>query len=29
LKSGTPAEVYKVAEFDSAGLKNKILKALE
>jgi len=29
LKSGPPAEVYKVAEFDPAGLKNKILKALE
>ena len=28
LKSGPPAEVYKVAEFDSGGLKNKILKAL-
>jgi len=29
LKSGPPAEVYKVAEFDPQGLKNKILKALE
>ena len=28
LKSGPPTEVYKVAEFDSQGLKNKILKAL-
>jgi len=28
LKSGPPAEVYKVAEFDPQGLKNKILKAL-
>jgi len=29
LKSGPPAEVYKVAEFDPEGLKNKIKKALE
>ena len=29
LKSGPPAEVYKVAEFDSQSLKNKILKAIE
>lgn len=29
LKSGPPAEVYKVAELDPQGLKNKILKALE
>ena len=29
LKSGPPAEVYKVAEFDPQGLKAKILKALE
>ncbi|OGZ35230.1 MAG: hypothetical protein A2V60_00170, partial [Candidatus Portnoybacteria bacterium RIFCSPHIGHO2_01_FULL_39_19] len=29
LKSGPPAEVYKYAEFDSEGLKNKIKKALE
>jgi len=29
LKSGPPAEVYKVAGFDSSGLKEKILKALE
>jgi transketolase len=29
LKSGPPAEVYKVAEFDPEGLKNKILKALK
>jgi transketolase len=29
LKSGPPAEVYKVAEFDPQGLKNKIKKALE
>jgi len=29
LKSGPPAEVYKYAEFDSEGLKKKILKALE
>ena len=29
LKSGPPAEVYKYAEFDPEGLKNKIKKALE
>ena len=29
LKSGPPAEVYKLAEFDPEGLKKKILKALE
>jgi transketolase len=29
LKSGTPSEVYKIAELDPQGLKNKILKALE
>ena len=29
LRSGPPVEVYKVAEFDPQGLKNKILKALE
>jgi len=29
LKSGPPAEVYKVAEFDPEGLKEKIKKALE
>jgi transketolase len=29
LKSGPPVEVYKVAEFDPEGLKNKIKKALE
>jgi len=29
LKSGPPAEVYKVAGFDPEGLKNKIKKALE
>jgi transketolase len=28
LKSGPPPEVYKVAEFDPEGLKNKIKKAL-
>lgn len=29
LKSGPPAEVYKIAEFDPEGLKNRIKKALE
>ena len=29
LKSGPPAEVYKVAEFDPEGLKKRIKKALE
>jgi transketolase len=29
LKSGPPAEVYKVAEFDPEGLKKKILKAIK
>lgn len=29
LKSGPPAEVYKVAEFDPQGLKNKIIDALK
>jgi transketolase len=29
LRSGPPTEVYKSAEFDPQGLKNKILKALE
>jgi transketolase len=29
LKSGPPAEVYKVAEFDPEGLKARIKKALE
>lgn len=29
LRSGPPTEVYKVAEFDPQGLKNKILNALQ
>ena len=29
LKSGPPAEVYKLAEFDPEGIKKQILKAIE
>jgi len=29
LKAGPPAEVYKLAKFDSAALKEQILKALK